>query len=384
GSSATIHGFTGHEHLDDGLIHMNGRVYDPVLGRFLSADPMIQAPDNLQSFNRYSYVLNNPLFYTDPSGYSWFSKLFRTVVSIAIMVYAPGLLQTYASLSPVAANLTAGFLSGAVGSGSLQGGVMGVLSAGMFMGIGSSIPDWGLMKVAAHGIAGGMMSVMQGGDFGAGFLSGGFTQAFAPAIDGIDPSTYGPSMQRTIAAAVVGGTGSVIGGGKFANGAITGAFSRLFNDDNHARQFGHPLTLKRFEPIIQAANINLAANMEKASKMSFIEWVDAVRTGGDWDYKNNKNVIDAGISPSLRDEFGNFHFGMTAAARGYSLGFTLTGAGSYQTFFQGSKSAGGWNPFAAAYPNAVADIMSTHGFRFGDNPGDSMAIRNGWRYYNGE
>jgi hypothetical protein len=48
---------------------MNGRVYDPVLGRFLSPDPYIQAPDFAQNFNRYSYVFNNPLKYVDPSGY---------------------------------------------------------------------------------------------------------------------------------------------------------------------------------------------------------------------------------------------------------------------------------------------------------------------------
>ena len=65
----TNRGFTGHEHLDAvGLIHMNGRVYDPVLGRFISPDPWIQDPKNSQSFNRYSYVWNNPLRYTDPTG----------------------------------------------------------------------------------------------------------------------------------------------------------------------------------------------------------------------------------------------------------------------------------------------------------------------------
>ncbi len=48
---------------------MNGRVYDPELGRFMSADPFVQAPYNSQSYNRYSYVFNNPLSYTDPSGF---------------------------------------------------------------------------------------------------------------------------------------------------------------------------------------------------------------------------------------------------------------------------------------------------------------------------
>jgi len=63
-------GFTDHEHLDSvGLIHMGGRIYDPVLGRFMSPDPFVQAPSNSQSYNRYSYVFNNPLSFVDPTGY---------------------------------------------------------------------------------------------------------------------------------------------------------------------------------------------------------------------------------------------------------------------------------------------------------------------------
>ena len=63
-------GYTGHEHLDDiGIIHMNGRIYDPRLGRMLSPDPVTQAPENGQNYNRYTYAYNNPLNYTDPSGY---------------------------------------------------------------------------------------------------------------------------------------------------------------------------------------------------------------------------------------------------------------------------------------------------------------------------
>ncbi|TQV74916.1 hypothetical protein FLL45_08120 [Aliikangiella marina] len=63
-------GYTGHEHIDEaGLIHMGGRVFDPRLARFLSADPFVKTTENLQSFNRYTYVSNNPLNRTDPSGY---------------------------------------------------------------------------------------------------------------------------------------------------------------------------------------------------------------------------------------------------------------------------------------------------------------------------
>lgn len=62
-------GFTSHEHLPwFGLINMNARLYDPLLGRFLSPDLFIQALNFTQNFNRYSYALNNPLKYYDPSG----------------------------------------------------------------------------------------------------------------------------------------------------------------------------------------------------------------------------------------------------------------------------------------------------------------------------
>lgn len=65
----TNRGYTGHEHLDEaGLINMNGRTYDPIVGRMLSPDNYIQAPEFTQSLNRYSYCWNNPLSYTDPSG----------------------------------------------------------------------------------------------------------------------------------------------------------------------------------------------------------------------------------------------------------------------------------------------------------------------------
>ncbi|NVI97980.1 VCBS repeat-containing protein [Myxococcus sp. AM009] len=63
-------GYTGHE-LDDelGLVYMRGRMYDPRLGRFLSPDPVIAGVGSSQAFNAYSYVVNNPMKYTDPTGF---------------------------------------------------------------------------------------------------------------------------------------------------------------------------------------------------------------------------------------------------------------------------------------------------------------------------
>ena len=69
-ASTTRSGFTEQTMLDNlGLTHMNGRVYDQVVGRFLSADPLISEPLNTQNYNRYSYVYNNPLSAVDPSGF---------------------------------------------------------------------------------------------------------------------------------------------------------------------------------------------------------------------------------------------------------------------------------------------------------------------------
>lgn len=71
GDRLNTSGFTGHEHLDaHRLVHMGGRLYDPVLGRFMSVDPYTQLHGGSQAENSYSYVLNNPLSNTDPSGYA--------------------------------------------------------------------------------------------------------------------------------------------------------------------------------------------------------------------------------------------------------------------------------------------------------------------------
>jgi RHS repeat-associated protein len=236
---ATKRGFTGHEMVDGfDIVHMNGRIYDNMIGRFLQADPVVQDPSNTQNFNRYTYVWNNPLAYTDPSGYSSIGNLFKQIIAIAIVIVGNIIIPGSATLWQ---SVLLGFLSGTV-TGGLKGGIAGAFSAGLFFGIGTGFAKLAAagkyaagtlsaMKVLAHGIAGGVMSVMQGGKFGHGFASAGFTQAVGGAIDKIDAGNAGFSAARALVAAVVGGTASVLSGGKFASGAITGAFSRAFNDE---------------------------------------------------------------------------------------------------------------------------------------------------------
>jgi len=225
---------------------MNGRIYDPKLGRFMQADPVVQAPKNSQNLNRYSYVLNNPLSYTDPTGFSFWKKI-RPYVGMAVMIV--GMI-----IAPELAPLWGG-LSGYINSGNIKGAVIGAFSAAMFQGIGNAFVRMGQNasaaaqgwlqagKILAHGVAGGIMSELNGGKFGHGFWAAGFTQAFAGPIGGIDSGTEGFSPARVVAAAIVGGTASELSGGKFANGAMTGAFSRAFNDELHKVRSNYKLHL---------------------------------------------------------------------------------------------------------------------------------------------
>ncbi len=226
---------------------MNGRIYDPTLGRFLQADPHIQAPKNSQSYNRYSYVLNNPMSYTDPSGY-FFNKLFKginkalgkfaPVFGIALM-FIPGM-QAWAAQSLWHA-AAVGFGVGGVSTGSLKGALIGAFSGAAFHQIGSHFGDkFGKFADAtfdqqaqwagSQALVGGIGSSLSGGKFGHGFFSAGFTK-FAMGNAGFDYSNQSTDAVagRVAIAAMVGGTASVISGGKFANGAQTAAMAQLFN-----------------------------------------------------------------------------------------------------------------------------------------------------------
>lgn len=256
------HGFTGHEHLDNlNLIHMNGRVYDPSIALFVTADPFIQYANNSQNYNRYSYVFNNPLRFIDPTGYfikkfvkkafkaiakpfkavgSFLEKNWKEIVVVAVAVTITVL--SAGALGPIAA----GMLAGAVSSGlhtslyggnlndvlksSIRGAVIGGVSAGFAHGIGSM----GLDPVGAafsHGTSQGLISEATGGDFGQGFLAGSFSSYAGSYMNGIDSEAL-----QVITGAAVGGTAAVLGGGKFANGAITGAYVVAFNHLLHKLQ----------------------------------------------------------------------------------------------------------------------------------------------------
>jgi len=246
-----------------GIIHMNGRIYDAKLGRFLQADPIIQAPYNTQSLNRYSYTTNNPLNAIDPSGYSFFRKLigvltngiigellaainprFRALFQIATCMMgnfvacgASAFGNAYAEGASLKDSIKAGFTAGVSSFAFTQAGeffagaeaanaaavAKGTLKAGEVLENGLTAAQT-VAKIATHAMIGGVMSELQGGKFGHGFLAAGFTQSLSGQIDGIGGNNGFGKFSRVLAASVVSGTASKITGGKFANGAKAAAF----------------------------------------------------------------------------------------------------------------------------------------------------------------
>ncbi len=239
----TDRGYTGHQHLDEvGLIHMNGRIYDPVLARFISPDPLVQDPSHLLSYNRYGYAFNNPLGYSDPSGYWSIGGLHvsgattQMIASIALTAYLGyGDLTWLTNMAEGTVGLTGnavanavagGFAGGVVGTGTLEGGVHGAVSATLFTLAGNFGPADVISpeRIGAHAMAGCISAEMSGDQCGSGALAAGVAKAATFAIDGLDP------IGKGIAVSVIGGTASTIGGGKFANGAQTAAYGYLFNE----------------------------------------------------------------------------------------------------------------------------------------------------------
>jgi len=245
-TSHTTHGYTGHEGADKvGLIHMNGRMYDPVLGRFIQADSIVQDPYDPQSLNRYAYVLNNPLTATDPSGNISFKNALKLVAVVAITVFTGGaaagsfaFIGTLTAAQGFAVVVAGGALSGAI-MGGAKGALRGAFTAAVFFGVGqganalqgakgtlshAAFANNGLGRAALHGVAGGALASLQGGNFGHAFLTAGIGKAITSNV----PES-GSDYADGALGALVGGTISEATGEGFSNGALTGAMQFAFN-----------------------------------------------------------------------------------------------------------------------------------------------------------
>jgi RHS repeat-associated protein len=201
----TPRGFTGHEMIDGtDIVHMNGRIYDSALGRFLQADPIIQEPNNPQNFNRYSYVLNNPLSLTDPSGFLFggIGKAFRRALAGVLRnIPIPSENPFIRLLGTVALNLLANLIEPQAGGSS---GVRGAFSNVAVSGFGQG-PGIG----SAGGTAG------SDGGFGHDFVQAGFFVGIANGV------ATGDDVAAVTQNVLVAGTDSEQTGGKFVNGAAS-------------------------------------------------------------------------------------------------------------------------------------------------------------------
>jgi RHS repeat-associated protein len=281
--------YTGHEsHQDQYVINMNGRLYDPVLSRMLSADPFVPgAGNNPQGLNRYAYVFNNPLRYTDPDGFKpfWKKKWFRTVVAVAASIYAGHVagqwMMGYADLAGstafaaastpesvallsgtgyAAAGAAGGFTGGLIASGgNLEAAFAGAVTGAAF-GAAGSLGSTGEV-VTGHAAAGCLSGVVQGGGCGRGAASAVVGKAVTLGIGGPSYSQDGP--RKFVAATLAGGISSKVAGGHFGTGAQTAAFGYLFNQMMHEeerspwRGVGPP-------PLVADANANIATHLTRA------------------------------------------------------------------------------------------------------------------------
>ena len=200
-------GYTGHEHLREyGLINMNARLYDPETGRFLSPDPYVQSPDFTQSYNRYTYCMNNPMKYVDESGeIAWFVP-----VAIGAVVGAYIGASVYSG--------TAAFWNWKPGAwkGAITGGIIGA-SIGFF--VSSAIGANGLLAtktitsssgslelVFPTKIAGTTSSILYGGTTNIlfnGLASGDWNSAWKAGVSGMVTGAW----------SITGGLGLVKGAG---------------------------------------------------------------------------------------------------------------------------------------------------------------------------
>ena len=242
-------GFGGHEHVDlFELINMGGRMYDPFVGRFVSADPIVQSPDLSQSLNRYAYCANNPLSLIDPSGYSWLCKnwkmLTAAVVGIAVSVVTAGTASgpTVAILAGAAGG-AAGALTGSLLNGANIGQIAKTTFTGAFWGAASgylnyiSADEDLVASLFKHSFTQGGMDALQGGNMIHGFMMGAISSSGGYLINE-NAKSLG-RIGEVAANSILSGTVEEIGGGKFANGAITGAFAILFNDMMHKQHIWH-------------------------------------------------------------------------------------------------------------------------------------------------
>lgn len=213
--------FTGQEFDKEyELYNYNARLYDPIMGRFITADTVVPDWTDPQSLNRYSYCRNNPVKYIDPSGHEFFSGLLVAIVYGGLIGAAVGGLAAYAGGDDVNQGIKGGYISGVISAAAFY-------SAGSVVDFGKAAFKWSALveknvRIGAHVVAGsssGAVSAnMTGGDPGQAASIGGVSAGLSEYIGG-------GLLEKMGVGAAAGGTASVLNGGDFGEGAIQGAWT---------------------------------------------------------------------------------------------------------------------------------------------------------------
>jgi len=210
-----IRGYGGHEMLNEfNLINMNGRVYDPVLGRFLSPDKYVQEGDNSQNYNSYSYCLNNPLKYADPSGDVFVLDDFIAITAMGAMM---GAMNAAMSDKPI-----------------WKGALLGAASAAATYGIGQLFGVAGsfgheLLRAGAHGLSSGVFNALNGDNFWNGLISGAASSGMGSYAQSVNLN----SGLMVASTTVMGGVVAWATGGDFLQGAMQGMMIGALNHAQH-------------------------------------------------------------------------------------------------------------------------------------------------------
>jgi len=262
-TSKTTRGFTGHEMDEEiGLVNMNARMYDPLLGRFLTPDTVIQYPSSTQGYNRYTYVNNNPLSFTDPSGHFGFRSFVRAVSKVVsagkklagaianagvkvfkaavdttekvfratiykLHKYVNGKIKEFFMRNEWArtvGSMAASYFGGPWGYAAFQAQMV-KWSGGSFSDIAKTVV---MSYVSAY--------VTSGSDSG---FSVSRSTAVAGGIYGAIGSNISNPVLQVLAHGAVGGLMSVARGGKFDDGFKSGAVGKLVTVGTRGTGLGH-------------------------------------------------------------------------------------------------------------------------------------------------
>jgi len=275
-----------------GLINMNGRVYDPLVARFLSPDNYVQLPDNSQGFNRYSYCLNNPFMYTDKDGKFW-NLVIGAIIGGTINWMAHGAEFSWEGLGYFGIGAAAGALGAGVGAGvsaAIAGsgatGVAGASFASGFMGTSTAI---------STGFSAGLISGAAGG-FTGGFINGFGNTAMKPDNDFIDMLNGGLTD---------GWKGAAFGG---IAGGIFGGIDAVNHDRNFFTGAGKQEVVFTIEKNGEVRIIDIkdykGDNVSKAISKNFSTKVltdnSTLQSDGLYHYKYTIPKELNGITPTLR------------------------------------------------------------------------------------